>query len=504
MTILNIEYIIVQAGGKGTRLKELTQNKPKALVSVKNKPMIFHLFNQFPQSKFIIIGDYKADVFEKYLDCFSNVEYVFINTENKGTCAGINEALTHIPSEKQFMLIWSDLIPSETFRLEDIDTDSNYVGIAKEFICRWSYQKSTFIEEKSSEQGVAGLFIFTNKKRIEDVPISGEFVRWLSHQRFHFNELPLYGFSEIGLIEEYIKVENSEQRCRPFNKIVIKENLISKIPQDDQGKRLAQREQNWYQYLEKYGFKDIPKIISFDPITMKLIDGEMVFKKTLLQDEKADVLNKIMDSLDKLHAYENIQASKEDIIEAYFTKTIDRIKSVQKLIPFATEEYITINDKKCRNIFFNIERFREKVEELIETEFCIIHGDCTFSNIILDSSDHLILIDPRGYFGFSEIYGDVNYDWAKLYYSIKGNYDQFNNKNFNLEIRAHEVKLRIESNEWEEMEKDFFAFIGEPKREKIAFIHAIIWLSLTTYAWEDYDSICGAFYNGIYLLEDCL
>ena len=33
---------------------------------------------------------------------------------------------------------------------------------------------------------------------------------------------------------------------------------------------------------------------------------------------------------------------------------------------------------------------------------------------------------------------------------------------------------------------------------------AITWLSLTTYAWEDYDSICGAFYNGLYYLEEAL
>lgn len=30
---MNIEYIIVQAGGKGTRMEYLTTNKPKALVT---------------------------------------------------------------------------------------------------------------------------------------------------------------------------------------------------------------------------------------------------------------------------------------------------------------------------------------------------------------------------------------------------------------------------------------------------------------------------------------
>ena len=44
-----MEYIIVQAGGKGTRLQHLTSNKPKALVPIENLPMIFHLFQKYPE-----------------------------------------------------------------------------------------------------------------------------------------------------------------------------------------------------------------------------------------------------------------------------------------------------------------------------------------------------------------------------------------------------------------------------------------------------------------------
>ncbi len=46
-----MDYIIVQAGGKGTRLKHLTANKPKALVPVDNLPMLFHLFRKYPGQK---------------------------------------------------------------------------------------------------------------------------------------------------------------------------------------------------------------------------------------------------------------------------------------------------------------------------------------------------------------------------------------------------------------------------------------------------------------------
>ena len=133
--------------------------------------------------------------------------------------------------------------------------------------------------------------------------------------------------------------------------------------------------------------------------------------------------------------------------------------------------------------------------------FCLLHGDCTFSNILLREDAIPVMIDPRGYFGYTQYYGDPAYDWVKLYYSIVGNYDQFNLKRFALNIGESDVRLQIESNHWEDMEEDFFRLL-DVNREQIKILHAIIWLSLTTYAWEDYDSVCGAFYNGLLLLAD--
>lgn len=57
-----MDYIIVQAGGRGSRLEYLTRNKPKALVSVENLPMLFHLFRKYKDKRFIVIADYKKEV----------------------------------------------------------------------------------------------------------------------------------------------------------------------------------------------------------------------------------------------------------------------------------------------------------------------------------------------------------------------------------------------------------------------------------------------------------
>ena len=160
-----MKYIVVQAGGRGSRMELLTRNKPKALVPVNNLPMIFHLFRQFPDSKFVIIGDYKIDVLERYLRTFADVDYELIRASgHKGTCAGLNDALERIPDRERFMLIWCDLILPNDCIIPD--SARNIIGISKDFSCRWSYRDGNFIEERSSDHGVAGLFVFNEKNSL--------------------------------------------------------------------------------------------------------------------------------------------------------------------------------------------------------------------------------------------------------------------------------------------------------------------------------------------------
>ncbi len=500
----NISYIIVQAGGKGTRMKNLTRNKPKALVPIQNLPMIFHLFKAYPDKKFIIIGDYKFDVLKKYLEAFCTVDYVIVNgSGNIGTCAGLKDALKIIPEHRQFMLIWSDLVLSQGIALPK--DNGNYIGISKEFRCRWSYVNGEFKEEASMDNGVAGCFIFADKYALHDVPDSGEFVRYLKDKPIKFKELPLYGTCEYGLLEEYSRL--SKCRCRPFNKLTVKESTIIKEGIDAQGKELALIEKAWYKKLITAGFKNIPQIYSYEPLEMERIDGKNIYEYASLNAEQKNIiLNNLVSCLKEVHSLGEVKSDYLSYEDAYIEKTIKRLDKVKDLVPFAKDSIITINGRRCRNIFYNWDKVRDKINQYYPSKFKLIHGDCTFSNLMLRNKDlSPVLIDPRGYFGFTQFFGDVAYEWAKLYYSIVGNYDQFNLKNFELSINESDVELTITSNGWEDMEGCFLRLIeDEVSEQQIKLIHAIIWLSLTTYAWEDYDSICGAFYNGLYYLEEVL
>lgn len=500
---MNVEYIIVQAGGKGTRMEKLTHNKPKALIPIQNLPMLFHLFRKYPDKKYVVIGDYKYDVLKRYLAAFADVDYKLVNAYGKkGTCAGIQDALRIIPDNHSFMLIWCDLILSDEYHMPE--EEKNYIGISKDFRCRWKYENDEFSEAPSEEYGVAGHFIFKDKSMLKDVPYEGEFVRWLSEKKYTFTELPLYKTKEYGLISEYNKVK--AEKCRPFNKLTIDGDIIIKEGIDEQGRALAVRERAWYAKLAEKNFRNIPEIYELEPLKMERIAGRNIYEYTDISFErKKEILKQIIDCLHSVQELETVESDRNSYYEAYIKKTFHRLEKVKELVPFAKNEYVIVNGKKCRNVFFVREELEKKIDAYFPDKFKLLHGDCTFSNMLLKEEKVPMLIDPRGYFGTTEFYGDPAYDWAKVYYSIVGNYDQFNLKRFELDIREQDVELKIESSHWENMEETFFELLkNEVTPEQIKLLHAIIWLSLTTYAWEDYDSICGAFYNGLYYLEETL
>lgn len=523
-----MNYIIVQAGGKGTRLGHLTKNKPKALTPVENLPMILHLFRKYPDKRFVIIADYKKEVLHQYLEAFAEVKYQIVDAQGTGTCAGVRQALERIPEKEAFMLVWSDLILPEDFLLpegyrevpeEEREQQSgipkqDYVGISATFPCRWKYEQGSFTEERSTEHGVAGFFLFREKKLLQELPDSGELVRWFKEREreFSFKEWSLAGTREFGLLEEYEKLAQS--KTRPFNRIIVEDEVLTKEPLDAQGEALAKRECAWYAVAKSKGIEGIPKIYGVDPLKMEYIRGKNIYEYDFAYTQKRKILEALTDTLKRLHAAGEIAADSFSMKETYFNKTWWRLSKIRDMVPFADEKFIRVNNRRCRNVYYFKDRLEKALDTLKCDRFRFIHGDCTFSNMMIRGNGQPVLIDPRGYFGFTELYGDERYDWAKLYYSIVGNYDRFNLKDFCMEIGGEngsrdtklpegEVEVKIGSNGWESLENDFFELTGADKDE-IKLLHAVIWLSLTTYAWQDYDSVCGAFYNGLYYLEEVL
>jgi len=108
---------MIFAAGKGTRLKPLTDNKPKALVEIHGKPLIEHVINKLKYYGFheIIINiHYLGDQIVDYLNTKNNFDIrIEISDESKellDTGGGLKKASWFFDDKKPFVVYNTDII----------------------------------------------------------------------------------------------------------------------------------------------------------------------------------------------------------------------------------------------------------------------------------------------------------------------------------------------------------------------------------------------------------
>jgi glucose-1-phosphate cytidylyltransferase len=79
--------VIILAGGLGTRLSEETESKPKPMVLVHDKPILWHLMNSFAVQgldEFVLALGYRGDVIKRWLLDINDLDGdISINTSTK-------------------------------------------------------------------------------------------------------------------------------------------------------------------------------------------------------------------------------------------------------------------------------------------------------------------------------------------------------------------------------------------------------------------------------------
>ena len=494
--------IIIQAGGRGSRLRHHTWNKPKCLVSVRGKPLLYHLFDRFPEANFIIIGDYAYDKLEKYLKVNEpKIKYTLIETNEKGTSSGINIAIDLIPKEEPLIITWSDLIIGSLPNMPE--TDLPVVVTTNTFTCRWTYNET--LKETPGSNGIPGIFYIQQAKNFPIPPNNGEFVKWFSDTVKDFVTVEANDLEELG---DFSNVELQNDRAgfsRFFNEVKILEDTVEKRAIDPEYSHLINNEVAWYNSVGNLGFRRIPKIYSIDPLVMERVKGEHAYQMIDLSDrEKRAVLADYLDALISLHDLGSRPVEEKDVRDTYINKTIDRVESVSNIIPNFDQKSITVNGKKCKNIFQK-NSWEDIYKELTPKMFSPIHGDPTFSNSLIDKNLRTWFIDPRGYFAKQgNIWGDPMYDFAKVYYSAVGGYDNFNRRKFKLHIDNETVEVLTENPIFQNIGKEIFKEYFGDEFYKIEILHGLIWLALSGYAKDDIDSVIGSFYLGLYYLEEGL
>lgn len=502
----DIKYVIVQAGGKGTRLGKYTYNRPKCLVPVNGKPMIENTLDVYKDKKVIIIGDTHFDILLNYISEISSYDnYILLKTDEEGTAAGIKSALKNVPDGEPFIITWSDLYFEEEQKFS-FNTEL-LVGLAGNFDCRWSLESGIFKNVSSQKNGVSGFFVFKNKERFDKITTDKSLVRGFMSDNYMPYEISSFTHQncfEVGTIEKYEELIRNKVNHRFFNEVKIEGDKVYKKCIDPKYDKVHQAEKEWYKFLRSKQYDRIPTIHSTDPLTISKIEGRHAWD---IKNDKDKVIQNYCDALSKLHSIDTCEPSSDyDCADTYLFKPYQRVMQVRYVLKDFKRPVININGKTCRNPFCDMRSFEEIMEEhlLKDIKYTIIHGDCTFSNTLVDDKNQIWMIDPRGTFGGNKIYGDPRYDWAKLYYSAVGNYDKINSQQFKVTTTDKcGVYLNIETNGYEHLGKYIIQRSGMNPIE-MCLIQCGIWFSLCGYVKEDIDAILYSFYKGCELWTEAI
>ncbi len=104
---------VVLAAGKGTRLRPLTDDKPKGMVEVDGKPILTHCFDQLAElgaEEFVVVVGYlKEKIIQHYGDEYRGIPITYTHQrEQKGLAHALLSVADHIDDD--FMLMLGDNI----------------------------------------------------------------------------------------------------------------------------------------------------------------------------------------------------------------------------------------------------------------------------------------------------------------------------------------------------------------------------------------------------------
>lgn len=111
MALENLTVFIL-CGGKGERLKPLTESVPKPLIEINGKPIINYqldYFKEFGVNNFVIAAGYKAQSFRDYFEhCHKDVEIDIVDSGDVNIIQRIKDSRSFLKND--FLLCYGDTL----------------------------------------------------------------------------------------------------------------------------------------------------------------------------------------------------------------------------------------------------------------------------------------------------------------------------------------------------------------------------------------------------------
>ena len=226
---------IILAGGRGKRLKPVTDYVPKSLIPLDNIPIIewqIRYLKKFRVNTIIICTGYNTEQIENYLKIKNNFGIKIIFSKEKiplGTAGAIKQAAKHI-KEKSFFVLNGDIITNIDIRKLQkkqnsiaaipLKTKFGIIEINDGIVSKFSEKK-----EISNLWMNAGLYHLT-KNIVKDLPKKGDIEKTTFHNYAKKGKLNHIKFRSIfwHSIDSHKDIEKctSEIKSKKFIKFVVK------------------------------------------------------------------------------------------------------------------------------------------------------------------------------------------------------------------------------------------------------------------------------------------
>jgi hypothetical protein len=518
--------LIVPCGGNGNRMSNF--RFPKCLLPVNQRPMLFRIievWKRFVDEVVLIHSLRNEQILRCYVSTYFDgglpIKFV-LQPRPTGTYDAVRLGL-RATAAKRAILNWSDVclheVPDAVHEPERNLVLTTEIGDH----CRWVFHQEQFAcrqRQPFTGGGVYGVFLLNHLENAfrasfkTETSAETEVLAAFHGDRFH--GVTVEEFTDIGDERRYSSQDRLATRdvsTRAFGSratIELQDSVVVKRFSDEQ---MQANESNWYRAAN---FSFLPKVHASKPLVLERLDAEpywLRLERNPSSRLEAEAVHKVSEMARAIHSSRpSIPADFSASQRQYLDKTIERLERVDFLFQDFNRNGITVNDRAYSNPIEMLDRHAGVVQAIFPTRFHFIHGDLQLSNCLIDRSDRLFLIDPRGSFGGTPLFGDALYDFAKLYYSFCGGYDVFSTgrNKFAADGRGGFILspllprgVLVRRRVLFERELRSVEYLGRGMAE-IDIAHAIIWLSAVDYTANDVLSSMYAYLLGTSLLGDAL
>lgn len=500
---------------------------PTGMIPLEGKPMLEHIANEYEDFNvsFVVAVHEQADTIRQYASQ-SNHAWNIVDvgdTDRLGkTVMNALDALSVCNSRNRSLYInFADTLVSPVRQVNETDYVSHK---PVERTYRWT----TFQSEEDhistvspkyeatnalSQQAFVGQFGFTSAGTFFQClcsdsdtgggdlpPFYTALMGYLSTRDYE-----LYmpeNWLDVGHLDTFHRAKKDFLNTREFNRLQVStKNVITKRSEDTE---TLINEIEWYQQIPTDLQPYLPRLYdwSTDPsdafLKMEYIGypslADIQLHTAHSQYIWDGIFHRILDVLSEFqeHTLEPDPPSIRNALKSiYLFKTRRRLNQFREDAQFAEffrSDQVRVNGAavpSLDDILSQLESILYNEDILSRTSLSIVHGDFCSPNILYDPRNEIVkLIDPRGAFGEFTIYGDPQYDLAKLRHSFVGHYEHLINDHFTAEAthKSAEISYDINTTVSQDRRAERFDSILEKQSQaslrKIKLIEALLFLSM--------------------------